>query len=117
LFARGVDHIARFATSPRYNGTLFWLALRFLKAAHLASVSSSRTRLTLVVVGHPVVSLPDVRSTEARSAQIDRPAGVTRRFHVRRNKVEPSEAVFACNLLPNNDVRATLADEPVEGGP
>jgi hypothetical protein len=45
-------------------------------------------------VGHKVQSLPDVRSTEARSAGIDRPDGVTRSFQVRRNKVEPSERVL-----------------------
>jgi hypothetical protein len=58
--------------------------------------------------------LPDVRSTEARSAGIDRPNGVIRAFQVSRNKVEPSECVLARNLFAKDHVRATLADEPEE---
>jgi hypothetical protein len=43
----GVGHIAVLsATSPRYRGTVFWFALRFLNEAHFAIVSSLRTRLT-----------------------------------------------------------------------
>jgi hypothetical protein len=34
-------------------------------------------------VGHPVNSLPDVRGADARSAEIDRPDGVTLTFQVR----------------------------------
>jgi len=40
------------ATFPRYSGTVFCPALRFLNAAHFAIVSSLRTRLTDVGVGH-----------------------------------------------------------------
>jgi len=40
-----------------------------------------------------------VRRTDARSAEIERPAGVARAFQVSLYKVEPTEAVFACNLL------------------
>jgi len=58
-----------------------------------------------------------VRSAEARSAGIRLPNGVTRSFQVSLNNVEPSEAVFACNLLAKADVRATLADETEELGP
>lgn len=68
-------------------------------------------------VGHEVQALPDVRSPDARSAKIRRPDGVTRSFQVSRNNVEPREASRACNLLPKDDVRATLADEPVPCGP
>jgi hypothetical protein len=68
-------------------------------------------------VGHPVEPLPDMRSAEARSAGICRPEGVARRFHVRRYKVEPSKAVFRCNLLAKDEFRAALFDEPVERGP
>ena len=38
-------------------------------------------------------------------------------FQVSRHKVDPLPASRAFNLLPNDAVRATLADEPVEGGP
>jgi hypothetical protein len=55
-----------------------------------------------------------MRSADARSAEIDRPEGVTLCFHVSVYKVEPSEAVLACNLLANDDWRAALADEPAE---
>jgi len=63
-------------------------------------------------VGHEIQPLPDVRSTEARSAGIDRPDGVTRCFQVSANKVEPSKAVRACNLLAKDNVRPALRDEP-----
>lgn len=71
----------------------------------------------LVVVGHPEQALADVRRAEARSAQIDRPDGVALTFHVSLNKVEPSEAVFACNLLPKDWLRRELAQEMEAGGP
>ena len=50
-------------------------------------------------VGHEEEPLPDVRSTNARCAEIHRPEGVTLCFHITLNNVEPSEAVIACNLL------------------
>ena len=58
-----------------------------------------------------------MRGTEARSAGIERPDGVVRTFHVSRYKVEPSEAVLACNLFAKNDVRAALRNEAEEVGP
>lgn len=80
---------------------------------------SFQSRVVGVGVGHgaPVKPLSDVRRAEARSAGISRPDGVARSFQVRAYKVEPSEAVLACNLLAKNDRRAALFDEPVEGGP
>jgi len=54
-----------------------------------------------------------VRGTDARSAQIDRPIGVTRTFQVSLYKVEPTEAVFTSNLLTNDAVRLTLRDKVV----
>jgi hypothetical protein len=68
-------------------------------------------------VGHEVQSLSDVRRTEARSAGIKRPAGVSRCFQVSLNNVEPSEAVLTCNLLAKDDARAALADEVEPSGP
>jgi hypothetical protein len=68
-------------------------------------------------LGNPPQSLPDVGRADARSAEIDRRAGVTRSFQVSLYKVEPSEAVLARNLLAKDDWRAALADEMVEGGP
>mgnify|MGYP003338890493 FL=1 len=52
----------------------------------------------LLGVGHPlcgeVQSLSDVRRTDARSAEIERPDGVVRCFHVSVYKVEPLQAVL-----------------------
>lgn len=62
-------------------------------------------------------SLSDVGRTEARSRGHDCPEGVTDAFHVSLNKVEPSEAVTACNLLAKNDVRTALSDEMEERRP
>jgi hypothetical protein len=58
-----------------------------------------------------------VRSTEARSAQIERPEGVARSFQVSRYMVEPSEGVLARNLLSKDLVRASDVDEMEEGWP
>ncbi len=62
-------------------------------------------------------ALADVRSADARSAQISRPKGVARCFHVRLYSVEPAEAILTRNLLSKDDWRTALADEPVELGP
>jgi hypothetical protein len=61
--------------------------------------------------------LSDVRRTDARSAEITNPDGVTRCFHVRLNKVEPSERVRACNLFAKNQRRFSLGNEVVPCGP
>jgi hypothetical protein len=66
---------------------------------------------------NPPEALPDMRRADARSAEIDRPAGVARVFQVSVYKVEPTKAVFACNLFTKDNVRAALADEVVERGP
>jgi hypothetical protein len=71
----------------------------------------------LCAVGHPIKPLSDMRCAEARSADIECPDGVTRSFQVCRYKVEPTEAVFACNLLAKDEARSALLNEPVERGP
>lgn len=68
-------------------------------------------------VGHEPEALSDVRSADARSAQISRPDGVALSFQVSLNKVEPSEAVLARNLLAKDLCRAALSDEMEERGP
>jgi hypothetical protein len=55
-----------------------------------------------------------VRGSDARSAQIDRPAGVSRVIQVRLNKVEPSESVNGRNLLAKANERSSCLDEPKE---
>lgn len=55
--------------------------------------------------------LSDVRRADARSAEIDSPDGVVRCFQVSVNKIEPTEAVLARNLLAVDDARAALRDE------
>jgi hypothetical protein len=69
-------------------------------------------------VGQPLSDKPetltDVRGADARSAQICRPNGVARCFHVSAYSVEPAEAVLACNLLSKDNCRAALCDEPME---
>jgi hypothetical protein len=67
--------------------------------------------------GHEEESLADMRRADARSAKISRCKGVTRRFHVSVNSVEPTEAVLARNLLSKNSWRVALRDELVEVGP
>lgn len=55
-----------------------------------------------------------MRRSEARSAQISRPKGVTRRFQISRYSIEPFKSVRAANLFANDDWRAALADEVSE---
>ncbi len=62
-------------------------------------------------------ALSDVGRAEARRAGIDRPDGVALSFQVNLYKVEPTEAVLACNLLAKPDDRAALADEVEHCGP
>lgn len=75
----------------------------------------------LVGVGHPYGTeeqpLSDVRSPDARSAQIRSPDGVALSFQVSANNVEPREASPARNLLSKDDCRAALADEAEPLGP
>jgi hypothetical protein len=77
--------------------------------------------LFALVVGQPFSNkpdpLPDVRSTDARSAEIDRPAGVTRSFQVSLYKVEPAKAVFARNLFTINSGGLPLGDKVEECWP
>jgi hypothetical protein len=67
--------------------------------------------------GHPIQSLSDMRRPDARSAEIDRPAGVIRSFQVSLYKVEPSEAVLARNLFAKDNARFALRNETEEIGP
>jgi hypothetical protein len=68
-------------------------------------------------VGHPISPVSDLGCADARSRENRRPEGVTASFQVSRHKVEPSPASRAFNLFSKDKVRATLADEPVEGWP
>jgi hypothetical protein len=65
----------------------------------------------------PVETLPDVRGADARSAQIRSPEGVARCFQVSAYKVEPHEAVSACNLFAKDACRFALLNEVEEGWP
>src|ERR1017187_428700 len=62
-------------------------------------------------VGHPINTLSSVRGSEARSAEIVRPAGVIRVIQVRLNKVEPSESVNGSNLFAKANERSSCFDE------
>jgi hypothetical protein len=66
---------------------------------------------------NPIQPLSDMRRAEARSAGIDRPAGVARSFQVSLYKVEPAKSVLARNLLAKDDWRAAVFNKPVEVRP
>jgi hypothetical protein len=68
-------------------------------------------------VGHPIQPVADVRSTDARRRERDRPDAVTHGFQVILNKVEPRLCVLARNLLSKDDCRASLLDEVEPGWP
>jgi hypothetical protein len=61
-----------------------------------------------------VEPLADVRRPEARSAQISRPDGVARSFHVSAYSIEPLQSRLARNLLAKHDWRLFVADEVSE---
>jgi hypothetical protein len=61
--------------------------------------------------------LPDVRSAEARSAQIGGPDCIPHSFQVRANICEPFTASRARNLLAKRDCRFSEGDEITEDWP
>ena len=103
--AVGVGQPANQHTRPRraFNGTF------------CCSLLSFQSRV--VGVGHPVVSVADVRSTDARRRERDTPEGVTHAFHVSLYKVDPRICVLARNLLSKESCRLSLRDEVLPGGP
>ena len=58
-----------------------------------------------------------MRRTDARSAHIGSPDGISQCFHLSAYSVEPAPSVRARNLLSKDDCRATLLDEFVPGRP
>lgn len=70
-----------------------------------------------VGVGHPVRSVTDVRSTDARRRERTSPEGITQSFQVSLYKVEPRLCVLARNLLTKEAFRRALLDEPIDGWP
>lgn len=65
----------------------------------------------------PVKTVADMRRTDARRRERDRPEGVTQGFHVSVYKVDPRIRVLARNLFSKDDCRRALADEVIEGWP
>jgi hypothetical protein len=61
--------------------------------------------------------LPDVRRTDARSAQIGCPDFIAHSFQVRSYSNEPLTPSSRGNLLAKNDWRLVPLDEPAEVGP
>jgi hypothetical protein len=68
-------------------------------------------------VGHPIEPVSDVRSTDARRRERDRPDPVSQAFQVILYKVDPRICVLARNLLSKDNWRTALADEMVECRP
>jgi hypothetical protein len=68
-------------------------------------------------VGHPEQPLSPVRRSDARSAQIGSPAGISQSFQVKANSGEPFTSILARNLLSKHRCRSPLGDEIVKSGP
>jgi hypothetical protein len=138
----GVCHPANIATS--FNGLLFfpcWLlrpsfpsrAEHVGHAANSASLfsdpvpalglralgSCSTPRIASPADGlrHPEQPLSPVRRSDARSAQIGSPAGISQLFQVKPNSGEPLSPILARNLLSKHRCRSALGDEVVKSGP
>ena len=114
--ARGVDHDASTAVTRFDSESPFVVPDR---SAYVSCGPHLKSRALGVGQGFSgkEQTLSDVRRADARSAEIDRPEGVSRCFHVSVNKVEPRKAVLARNLLPKHICRATLRDELEEVRP
>jgi hypothetical protein len=65
----------------------------------------------------PEQPLPAVRRSDARSAQIGGPEGISNSFQVSANSGEPFAAILARNLLSKDSCRLALGDERVKSGP
>ena len=113
-WASGAGQPAKLAACPNVmpKPLLPFFCCNFSRRASILSWSESSNSLA-DGVGHEPESLSDVRRADARSAEINRPDGVALVFQVSANKVEPSKAVFACNLLAKDALRSALADEPL----
>jgi hypothetical protein len=68
-------------------------------------------------VGHPVEPLADVRSADARSAQIGSCPLIGHSFQVSEYSGEPIPASLARNLLAKHDWRLAGSDEFGKDGP
>lgn len=117
--AEHVGHAAVCTTSLRLEkpGEPLPSALQRARMAAICSGVFAPVVSETAGVGHEPEPLPDVRGADARSAQIGSPDGVTLAFQVSVNKVEPTEAVLARNLLSKDRCRSALADEMEERGP
>jgi hypothetical protein len=73
--------------------------------------SMERPPLGVHGVGHEPHSLSDMRRADTASWQYGRPHGVTFRFQVSENSVEPAPSDRRFNLLSKDRCRAALADE------
>ena len=122
-FAPGVGHVANCAAIGRINPKPLPLIPFSLAASRRAShaVPVFPESIAALGVAHPDGTeeqpLSDVRSPDARSAQIGGPDGVALCFQVSSNKVEPREASSTRNLLSKDDWRAALANEAEPLGP
>jgi len=103
-------------TSPRATAA-------FVRARRAAIASCWRSHgvpsPTLLVsgVGHPPKSLSDVRRTDARSAQIGTPDGISHDFQVSAYSGAPRPSSRACNLFAKDCCRSALVNEAGELGP
>jgi len=61
--------------------------------------------------------LATVGRTDARSAQIGGPDGISQVFQVNTYSGEPFTSIFALNLFSKADWRMALGDEPMKSGP
>jgi len=92
---------------------------RVLPSGFVPSVSipSESFQSLALHVGHPEQPLSPVRRSDARSAQIGSPAGISQSFQVKANSGEPFTSILARNLLSKHRCRSPLGDERVKSGP
>jgi hypothetical protein len=93
--------------------------LRVLPSGLVPSVAipSESFQSLALHVGHPEQPLSPVRRSDARSAQIGSPAGISQSFQVKANSGEPFTSILARNLLSKHRCRSALGDEGVKSGP
>jgi hypothetical protein len=97
-------------------GVLHWLNSPFSSISSLREperVFRPPSTSAIVGVGHgdPIEPVPLVWSVDGASRYIDRFDGVSFRFQISADSVEPTVANFAANLLAHDDPEPAGADE------
>jgi hypothetical protein len=112
IFAPGLPEASSLADGVSHDANCATVASEGEPVPGRSKIAKSGPAALAFGLGHPIKPVSDVRRTDARSRERDRPDGVTQSFQVILNKVDPRVCVLARNLLSKYNCRAALLDEP-----